>query len=351
MNTNASSAASRYIHLLDPVSADAACGIDLEYDPAFILLHTAAAPAMQVQYGDFVEAQPSVNWADAERGCEALLARTKDIRVAVILLRAAIRLRGAIGLRDGLGFLQALLERYGRGLHPLPYFDGEWDPLMFANALAALTDAEAALADVREISLPKTAGVQLQLRDIEKALAIPRQKDALAPESASRLLKELSARGDEVIVALAEAHASLARVVEWLAEQLEDDAPDLGALSRLLRPFGELDRLLQATPLAVPQAASANVRAEDESVAPQPPDSAAPADASGGRDEQRAAVMDRWTALATIRQVRGWFEDNEPSSPVVVMLRQAERLVGKRFSEVAQSIPFDVLAQWDAVEH
>jgi len=351
MNTNAPSAASRYSALLEPVSADAPCGTDLEYDPAFIMLHTAAAPAMQVQYGDFVEVQAPVNWAEAERSCEALLARTKDVRIAVILLRAAIRQRGAIGLRDGLGFLYALLERYGQGLHPLPYFEGEWDPLMFANAFAALTDGEAALADLREVSLPKTAGVQLQLRDIEKALAIPRQKDALAPESVNRLLKELSARGDEAILAFAEAHASLARIVAWLAGQLKDAAPDLDALTRLLRPFGELDQLLQATSLAAPQAAPADLRAEDERAVVPPQDSATPLAAADGQIEPRAVAMDRWTALATIRQVRGWFEDNEPSSPVVVMLRQAERLVGKRFSEVAQSIPFDVLAQWDAVEH
>ncbi len=61
--------------------------------------------------------------------------------------------------------------------------------------------------------------------------------------------------------------------------------------------------------------------------------------------------MDRWTALATMRQVREWFEDNEPSSPVTVMLREAERMVGKRFSELAQSIPLDLLAKWDAVDN
>jgi type VI secretion system protein ImpA len=33
------------------------------------------------------------------------------------------------------------------------------------------------------------------------------------------------------------------------------------------------------------------------------------------------------------------------------MLREAERMVGKRFSELAQSIPLDLLSKWDAVDN
>jgi type VI secretion system protein ImpA len=356
MQNLAPAATSRYDDLLEPVSDAAACGDDLEYDPAFIMLQAAVAPSAPVQYGDFVETPASVNWAEAERECEALLARTKDLRVAIILLRAAVRLRGAAGLRDGMVFLQALLERYGSRLHPLPYFDGEWDPVTFANALAALADAEGALADVREIPLPKAAGAQLQLRDIEKALAMPRQKDALAPESVTRMLKELAARGEAVVLALGEAHGRLAQIAAWATSGLKADAPNLAPLSRLLQPFSEIDRLVEPAPAAQPPAPVAEMQAGRASApdlpnpvprATTPPPHAAPT----ATTVPTAPAMDRWTALATIRQVREWFEDNEPSSPVTVMLREAERMVGKRFSELAQSIPLDLLAKWDAVDN
>ena len=51
---------------------------------------------------------------------------------------------------------------------------------------------------------------------------------------------------------------------------------------------------------------------------------------------------------AYIREARDWLEQHEPSSPVAILLKQAERLVGKRFAEVAQAIPPDLLAKWDA---
>lgn len=362
MQTLAPAATSRYDDLLEPVSDASACGDDLEYDPAFIMLQAAVAPSAPVQYGDFVETPASVNWAEAERECEALLARSKDLRVAIILLRAAVRLRGAAGLRDGMGFLQALLERYGNGLHPLPYFDDEWDPMTFANALAALADAEGVLADVRDIPLPKAAGAQLQLRDIEKALATPRHKDALAPESVTRMLKELAARGEAVVLALGEAHARLARISAWAASGLKADAPDLAPLSRLLQPFSEIDRLVEPTPPLQPPAPVPDTQAGRSGgiTPPSAPDIATPALRAIAATAATAATaplavsaapkMDRWTALATMRQVREWFEDNEPSSPVTVMLREAERMVGKRFSELAQSIPLDLLSKWDAVD-
>ncbi|MEX8993147.1 cytoplasmic protein, partial [Salmonella enterica] len=41
---------------------------------------------------------------------------------------------------------------------------------------------------------------------------------------------------------------------------------------------------------------------------------------------------------------------SEPSSPTIPLLRQAERLVGKRFSEVINEIPVELLEKWDALE-
>jgi type VI secretion system protein ImpA len=53
-------------------------------------------------------------------------------------------------------------------------------------------------------------------------------------------------------------------------------------------------------------------------------------------------------AQRSIRNARHWFELHEPSSPVAVLLKQAERLVGRRFAEVADAIPLDLLQKWDA---
>lgn len=58
------------------------------------------------------------------------------------------------------------------------------------------------------------------------------------------------------------------------------------------------------------------------------------------------APVTRQTVLGDIRAARKWFEENEPSSPVALLLRQAERLTGKPFAELYQAIPSDLVESW-----
>lgn len=61
-------------------------------------------------------------------------------------------------------------------------------------------------------------------------------------------------------------------------------------------------------------------------------------------------IRTRNDVLLSIRGARQWLETHEPSSPVAVLLKQSERMVGKRFSQVADSIPFDLLKKWEIDE-
>lgn len=61
-------------------------------------------------------------------------------------------------------------------------------------------------------------------------------------------------------------------------------------------------------------------------------------------------ISDRNAALEHLRVIRRWFENSEPSSPTIPLLRQAERLVGKRFAEVINEIPAELLEKWDMQE-
>jgi type VI secretion system protein ImpA len=48
-----------------------------------------------------------------------------------------------------------------------------------------------------------------------------------------------------------------------------------------------------------------------------------------------------------IQLARQWFETNEPSSPVPVLLRRAEQCVGKRYAELVRVIPAELLVEWE----
>jgi len=61
------------------------------------------------------------------------------------------------------------------------------------------------------------------------------------------------------------------------------------------------------------------------------------ADVQQEREQMRALLL----------EIRLWLEHHEPSSPITILLKQADRMWGKRFSEVAHMIPPDLMQAWD----
>jgi type VI secretion system protein ImpA len=62
---------------------------------------------------------------------------------------------------------------------------------------------------------------------------------------------------------------------------------------------------------------------------------------------QPSALHQREHIRALLGQVIEWIEENEPSSPVSIVLRQAQNLWGKRYAEIIAAVPPELLAQWD----
>ena len=84
--------------LLEPVSEDAPCGEDLEYDTAFGELERAAQVKAEQQFGETVVEEEGPNWSGVQDKALELFARTRDLRVAIYLVRAQVHNEGAAGL-------------------------------------------------------------------------------------------------------------------------------------------------------------------------------------------------------------------------------------------------------------
>ncbi|APH95185.1 ImpA family type VI secretion system protein [Salmonella enterica subsp. enterica serovar Virginia] len=347
--------------LTKPVSAEQPCGPDPEYDPEYLLLFSRAAPQAEAQYGDFVSTPEAVNWPEIERDARRLLTRSKDIRVLILLLRSRIQQAGAQGLAEMLTQLAELSVIWSDALHPqLLTGEGasaesiEDAALARSNALAALLDHEGVMADIRGITLSNSAALRLQVRDVERALSAPRPADALAPESVRQQLADLEARGALPLAAFREAQESAERLQVWARETLGDLAPDFSRLRQLLALLPDVVQTttpeIPPSPAPVPDPVgtvmdnAVPARAEDVPPVNAPPGISLPHNAEPG------PIRDRNDAQERLRCIRRWFESSEPSSPTIPLLRQAERLVGKRFSEVINEIPVELLEKWDALE-
>ena len=86
--------------LLAPLSDEAPCGANLEYDAAFVALQDALRGRAEQQYGGALFAAVEPDWREVHEQAFALARRTRDLRIAVLLARAEARqhgLRGYVG--------------------------------------------------------------------------------------------------------------------------------------------------------------------------------------------------------------------------------------------------------------
>lgn len=318
-------------YLLAPVCSKQPCGPNLENDQAFVLLQAAVAPRGDVQYGSFVSPACTVDWQDASQQCRALLLRTRDIRVLVILMRARLHLQGAAGFAAACAALLAVLRQFPDTVHPSD------DPVLRHNALQELMDPDGLLGELHQLRLPEVDGVAWRVGDVARAYMVPLPHGAAPPDVAQRMLARWQASGDATVCALKTAARITEQLLAWRMDQDPEAVPDLMPLVRLLSPFG----------LVLPAGGSQDVTEPEcgQAAAGTAPD-------TGQHDvipvpAGTAQLASRTEAIAAMRAARIWFEQAEPSSPVPVLLAQAERMVGRRFTELVTMLPADLLAQWD----
>lgn len=352
---------------LAPLDDAQPSGPSLEYDPQYAVLAGRLVPKAPVQYGQFKSTSSEPDWKEIERDARRLLLRSKDITVLLWFARSRTRQAGAAGLLQGLSALQQVCANFGSSVHPQLEIEGEHDPMVRSNALAALCDPEGLLEDVRDVVIVAASAHRLTIRDVERAVAVPRSAYAPDPESVQRQLVDLYQRRDVQLLSLQACAVCVQYLQDWADESLGDDAPRLQPLLKLLQPL--LGSAHAVLPVTTHKVLAEEVLADPGLGPDQPANPALASNAalSSVQDRGEAPAMPAWAFAAplaaltpavqsreqvrhALAQVRGWIEENEPSSPVAVLLKQAERMWGKRFSEVAHMIPPELLKAWDEAE-
>jgi type VI secretion system protein ImpA len=205
--------------LLASLGDSAPSGSDLEYDPDFLALEQAGAGKPEQQFGDTVIPAEPADWRRVEDLADSLAQRTRDLRVAVWMVRCQARLHGLEGAAQALQLVHGLLERHWDTLHPQLDASDNNDPTMRLNALAPLLAIDAGLADLRAAAL-STDRASLTVRDIELGLgrAEPAGDERAPGEAAVRqAVSELCAGRPQLaacVRAAADALAACARLLD-----------------------------------------------------------------------------------------------------------------------------------------
>lgn len=319
-------------HLLSEATEAPPCGPDLEYDAAFMALDTAVQGKPEQEVGGTIVPAVEPDWPQVAQQAAALLSRSKDLRIAMQLVRALTRTEHLAGFASGIAFVNELLQRYWADLHPRLDADDNNDPTLRLNALASLEAprgagaAETLLRDVREAAIvPPTAQAKVLLRDV--LILDGRLPGAMGGQSAGAVdgaLRAAIERDPAVADVPAQAIAGLQRLRAFVAEQVGSElAPDVSALIDMLKPVAS--RMARMT-------GRSEVAAEDAAAA------AATAGLSGdirGRDDVNRAID----------AICAYLERAEPSNPAPLLLRRAQRLLNKSFVELIADLAPDGVGQ------
>jgi len=309
-----------------PISEESPAGDNLEYDPAFTALESASQGKAEQQFGDTLIAAVEPEWRQVSEQAQALLARSKDARPAMLLLRASTHLQGIEGFGQGLALLTSLLDRYWDHLHPQLDADDGNDPTMRLNALAPLADESSLLRDLYDARVGVARGIgPIRVRDIAIAqgtLAAVGDDAGFSQAQIDGALESIHGESPHVIEMLAGLGAQVAALQNLLAERTgRSDAVDLAPLRGICTMLSKSCSHLGGSDAAAEGGEDAGA-------------SAAEAGGTGAAPAARGEIRSRQDALQTLDRVIRYLEQAEPGNPAPLLISRAKKLIGVSFLEI-----------------
>lgn len=329
--------------LLADITPEAPCGEDLAYDQAMLLLDNEFRGKPEQQMGDSISEAVEPNWENVKDMAVSLLERSRDLRVIIQLTAALIELEGVEGLKSGLSLLQQSLARHWEHVHPQLDSEDDNDPLERVNIIAAITTPMATIGDPlmfrsRVQALALTESRQLGsfgYRDIIRAQSGAPASEGENDKAASSSEIEAAFQDTEldVLVSIYEGVQQSRETVLTIDSTLTDlvgvgsAANFEGLIEDLKAMEHELGERLRQRGYGV---------AEEED---------AEADGQGGSTGAALSgeVSSPRDAELALGKVIRYYEQQEPSSPVPMLVKVASSMISKSFVEISSVLPPDTV--------
>jgi type VI secretion system protein ImpA len=312
--------------LLSPLSADKACGDDLE-DTQLL----ASFDAYRL-FGQMMPLTSETDWrAIKEKSLEALRV-SKDLRILGHYASAALRVDGWAGFFAGVTVAAAWIKDHWADVYPRV----DDDAILRKNALNTLSDRMSVLDGLRRMPIAEHRQLgRISLRDVDIATGqlapaetdtAPVNETQVAAVFAATATEDLQSRKTGFEVAIHDLQAIDAKMRDFGGPAASPDfEPLLALLTRVDKLLGEHLNARGATGAA----------AGDEGSA---------ASTDGGAAIGAGGIRSRQDALRAIDAIAAYFRQNEPSSPVPLLLERAKNLIGKDFLEILADVAPDGVA-------
>jgi type VI secretion system protein ImpA len=292
------------------------------------------------------------DWKAVLSGSEAMLAKTRDLRIIWYWTLAKTKTTGFPGARDGLTLIKGCLEQFWETVWPRLDAEDNNDPTERVNAVNSMT-GDTFLRFLRECPLAGSRQFgRINFRDVLMA------KGEIAPPAGGKptdpnLIEAVFGDCDieslkNVDKAITELIAAAKGIDTFLTQKVgAAKAPQLGELHKLL---AEIHKPVQAGLAKRGEAAGG---APADAAAGGAPPAGAPGQAGGSAPAQAARLSGEISSTEDVVQafskILRYYERHEMSSPVPVLVRCAQRFVNKGFPEIAKVMTPEVVKVIDAL--
>ena len=363
--------------LLAEISPESPCGKDIAYDVEFFNLERLVEGTAEIQIGDLVKESEDPDWNKVCESSLELLKSSRDLRLILYLTLAALCLEGFSGFCDGLALLCGSLERYWDDLFPRLDPDDDNDPVERMNIIGALSPPKTAMSDQD----PMKFGLRLMnvplCRPDDPRLPRPSMRDILmasgevqTPDSEGANVPSMqlidTAFEQAEISALKDTDQVLQRCLEHLntldsllVERVGSAAaPDFSELENLLkrmqsktnaylerRGFGADGSLLKQIQTKM----GSYLERKKSGTNKHPGEENERDDSNPGETAVQGAlsgvITSKEEVLKALEMIVNYYEQNEPSSPVPLLIKRAKRLVGRSFMDIIRDLSPDAVSQ------
>ncbi len=315
---------------LPPIDPASPCGEDISSLPEFLELDYLIQGKSETQFSEAVKP----DWRAVIEECEKMLSISKDLRVVTIFALASMQTSGLLATAEALSLISQWLQQYWTDLYPRLDPDDHFDPLERINILSSLACPVGTFGD--------------PLRFIGHLTEVPLTNSPLLGKLSYKDITGHSAANTNKVFDRTQIKAALRDTPQESLtsnmEALKKAKDSIETINTFLNTRSNSSNSVNFLPLLQ------QLSAMEKELSPYVTASPSLIEISSAQDAPQAKsnsteINSRNDVVSTLERLQKYYSENEPGSPIPLLLERTKRLVHFDFLQIMAELAPDSVSQ------